>query len=76
MTEATDSFFGFHPYFRELMFDELAKRWQSKKLQIQDAQIFRNEAYKEYAAMKKDAAQRRSWMFCEAIMFYFSYFKP
>ncbi|MFB0505859.1 MAG: hypothetical protein ACETWT_03920, partial [Thermodesulfobacteriota bacterium] len=41
--------------------------WQSKKLQIQGAQILRNEAYLQYAAMTKDAAQRRSWTFYEAI---------
>ncbi len=44
-------------------------RWQSKKLQIQDAQILRNEAYLQYAAVTKDAAQRRSWTFYEAIKF-------
>jgi hypothetical protein len=33
-------------------------RWQSKKLQIQGAQILRNEAYLQYAAVTKDAAQR------------------
>jgi hypothetical protein len=33
-------------------------RWQSKKLQIQGAQILRNEAYLQYAAMTKDAVQR------------------
>jgi hypothetical protein len=42
-------------------------RWQSKKLQIQGAQILRNEAYLQYAAVTKDAAQRRSWTFYEAI---------
>jgi hypothetical protein len=33
-------------------------RWQSKKLQIQGAQILRNDAYLQYAAVTKDAAQR------------------
>jgi hypothetical protein len=33
-------------------------RWQSKKLQIQGAQILRNEAYLPYAAVTKDAVQR------------------
>jgi hypothetical protein len=42
-------------------------RWQSKKLQIQGAQILRNKAYLQYAAMTKDAAQRRRWTFYEAI---------
>jgi len=42
-------------------------QWQSKKLQIQGAQILRNEAYLQYAAVTKDAAQRRSWTFYEAI---------
>ena len=42
-------------------------RWQSKKLQIQGAQILRNEVYLQYAAVTKDAAQRRSWTFYEAI---------
>jgi hypothetical protein len=42
-------------------------RWQSKKLQIQGAQILRNEAYLPYAAVTKDAAQHRSWTFYEAI---------
>jgi hypothetical protein len=43
-------------------------RWQSKKLQIQGAQILRNEAYLlQSAAVTKDAAQRRSWTFYEAI---------
>ena len=42
-------------------------RWQSKKLQIQGVQILRNEAYLSYAAVMKDAAQRRSWTFYEAI---------
>jgi len=43
-------------------------QWQSKKLQIQGAQILRNEAYLQYAAVTKDAAQRRSWTFYEAII--------
>ena len=54
------------------MFDRLAKvkiRWQSKKLQIQGAQILRNEVYLRYSAMTKDAAERRSWTFYKAIMF-------
>jgi hypothetical protein len=42
-------------------------RLQSKKLQIQGAQILRNESYLLYVAMTKDAAQRRSWTFYEAI---------
>ncbi|MEA3471578.1 MAG: hypothetical protein U9R24_07660, partial [Thermodesulfobacteriota bacterium] len=42
-------------------------RWQSKKLQIQGAQVLRNEAYLPYAAVTKDAAQRRSWTFYKAI---------
>jgi len=42
-------------------------RWQSKKLQMQGAQILRNEAYVWYAAVTRDAAQRRSWTFYEAI---------
>jgi hypothetical protein len=42
-------------------------RWQSKKLQIQGAQILRNEAYLQYAAVTKDVAQHRSWTFYEAI---------
>jgi hypothetical protein len=42
-------------------------RRQSKKLQIQGAQILRNEAYLLYAAVTKDAAERRSWTFCEAV---------
>jgi len=41
--------------------------WQSKKLQIQGAQILRNEAYLRYAAVTKDAAERRSWTFYKAI---------
>jgi len=56
-------------------------RWQRKKLQIQGAQILRNEAYLQYAAVTKDAAQRSpsallramslsngSWTFYEAII--------
>jgi len=42
-------------------------RRQSKKLQIQDAQIPRNEAYISYAAVTRNAAQRRSWIFYEAV---------
>jgi hypothetical protein len=42
-------------------------RRQSKKLQIQGAQILRNEAYLWYAAVTKDAAQRRSWTSYEAV---------
>ncbi len=42
---------------------------QSKKLQIQGAQILRNEAYLQYTAMTKDAAQHRSWTFYEAVNF-------
>lgn len=48
--------------------DEPGKRWQGKKLQTQGAQILRNEAYLEYAAMKKDAVQRIIYIFCEAII--------
>jgi hypothetical protein len=33
----------------------------------QGAQILRNETYLWYAAVTKDAAQRRSWTFYEAI---------
>jgi len=46
-------------------------RWQRKKLQIQGAQILRNEAYLQYTAVTKDVAQRRSWTFYEAIIEYF-----
>jgi hypothetical protein len=42
-------------------------RRRSKKLQIQGAQTLRNEAYLWYAAVTKDAAQRRSWTFYEAV---------
>ncbi len=42
-------------------------RRQSKKIQIQGAQILRNEAYLYYAAVTKDAAQRRSWTFYKAV---------
>ena len=42
-------------------------RRQSKKLQIQGAQILRNEAYLWYAAVTKDAAERGSWTFYEAV---------
>ena len=34
-----------------------------KKVQDQGAQILRSEAYIQYAAMTKDAAQRRYWTF-------------
>jgi hypothetical protein len=44
-------------------------RRQSKKLQIQGAQILRNEAYLQYVAVTKDAVQRRSWTFCEVVNF-------
>jgi hypothetical protein len=40
---------------------------QSKKLQIQGAQILWNEAYLQYAAMTKSATQHRSWTFYEAV---------
>ncbi len=40
---------------------------QSKKLQIQGAQILRNETYLRYAAVTKDAAERRSWTFYEVV---------
>jgi len=33
----------------------------------QGAQILRNEAYSRYAAVTKDAAERRSWTFYKAI---------
>ncbi|MAF33623.1 MAG: hypothetical protein CL941_06680 [Desulfobacter sp.] len=42
-------------------------RRQSKKLQIQGAQILKNEAYLQYAAMAKDTTQHRSWTFYEAV---------
>ncbi len=35
--------------------------------QVQGAQILRNEAYLLYAGVTKDAAQHRSWTFCEAV---------
>jgi len=53
-----------------IKYDDLVKvfiRWQRKKLQIQGAQILRNEAYLQYAAVTKGAEQRRSWTFYEAI---------
>jgi hypothetical protein len=34
-----------------------------KNVQMQGAQVLRNEAYFSYAAMTKDAAQRRRWAF-------------
>jgi two-component system response regulator (stage 0 sporulation protein F) len=42
-------------------------RRQSKKLQIQGAQVLRNEACLQYVAVTKDAVQRKSWTFCEAV---------
>ena len=42
-------------------------RRQSKKLQIQGAQILKNEAYSQYVAVTKDAVQHRSWNFCEVV---------
>jgi len=44
-------------------------RWQSKKLQIQGAQVLRNEMYLWYIAVTKDAAERRSWTFYKAVKF-------
>jgi len=62
---------------------EVLIRWQSKKLQIQGAQLLRNEAYLQYAAVTKNAAQRSpsaslrtvsmsngSWTFYEAIIIF------
>ena len=46
-------------------------RRQSKKLQIQGAQIPSNEEYLSYAAVTRNAAQRRSWTFYEAVKFEF-----
>jgi len=40
---------------------------QSKKIQIQGAQILRNEVYLLYAAVTKDAVERRSWTFDEVV---------
>ncbi len=40
---------------------------QSKKIQMQGAQILRNETYLQYVAMTKDEAQRSSWTFYEAV---------
>mgnify|MGYP003973209053 CR=1 FL=1 len=44
--------------------------WQSKKFKIKAPQIPRNEAYLSYAAVTRDAAQRRYWTFYEAIKIY------
>jgi hypothetical protein len=41
--------------------------WQSEKFKIKASQILRNEAYLSYAAVTRDAAQRRYWTFYEAI---------
>ncbi len=38
-----------------------------KKVQIQGTQILSDDSYKSYYEEAKDAAQRRSWTFCEAI---------
>jgi hypothetical protein len=46
---------------------DFGKIKRKHKLQIQGAQILRNEAYLQYAAVTKDAAQRRSWTFYEAV---------
>ena len=57
-------------FYETIKLDSLVKsrtRRQSKKIQIQGAQILRNEAYLQYAAMTKDAAQHRSWTFYEAV---------
>ena len=51
-----------------MMSQKVLIRWQSKKLQIQGSQILRNEEYLRYAAVTKDAAQRRSLTFYEAII--------
>jgi hypothetical protein len=40
---------------------------QSKKLQMQGAQILRSEAYFPHVGMTKDEAQRRRWAFYEAV---------
>jgi hypothetical protein len=42
-------------------------RRHSKKLQMQDARILRNETYLSYVAVTKDEAQRRRRTFCEAV---------
>jgi hypothetical protein len=42
----------------------------SKKLQMQDAQILKNEAYKKYTAVTKDEAQHSRWAFYEAATIY------
>jgi len=42
-----------------------------EKPQIQGVQILRNEVYLQYAAMTKDAAQRRRWGFFESVNFVF-----
>jgi len=38
-----------------------------KKVQIQDAQILSDDSYFSYVEETRDAAQRRSWIFYEAI---------
>jgi len=57
-------------YFHEAMMTVSQKvkiRRLRKKLQIQGTQILRNEAYLWYAAMTRDAAQRRSWTFYKTV---------
>ena len=44
-------------------------RWQSIKVQIQGAQILSDDSYFSYFEKTKDAAQRGSWTFYEAIKF-------
>ncbi len=53
------------------IFDDLVKshqmRWQSKKLQMQGAQNLRSEAYLKVRRNDEGEAQRRRWIFYEAI---------
>ncbi|MBC2714815.1 MAG: hypothetical protein HF978_05830 [Desulfobacteraceae bacterium] len=51
-----------------LLSKKVKYRWQRKKLQIQGAQILSDDSYLLYFEETKDAAQRRSWTFYEAII--------
>jgi tetrapyrrole methylase family protein/MazG family protein len=52
---------------KELISNNVSFRWQSKKFKFKASQILKNEAYFSYAAVMRDAAQRRNWTFYEAI---------
>ena len=56
------------PIISLMISKKVIRRTAKQKLQMQGAQVLRSEAYCQYVAITKDAAQRGRWIFYEAVI--------